>query len=319
MKAEKEFIFGEVKPTENCHASTVLPLPGGDILAAWFGGTREGCDDVDIWVARRSGGVWHPAARVSAARDMPHWNPVLFLRRDGAVRLFFKVGKKVRYWRTWFCDSADGGRTFGEPMELVPGDTGNGRGPVKNKCLRLSDDRVLAPASSETGGMWKCFIDTSFDDGDTWTRGRDVPAREPHSKTIPMIQPTLWESEPGRVHMLTRTAAGRIYRSDSEDFGASWCMAYPTAIPNNNSGIDLARAADGALYLACNPVAENWGPRTPLVLLQSADNGVSWSVGTVLEDEEGEYSYPAVVERDGTLHITYTWRRERVAYRSVML
>ncbi len=319
FNVKKEMIFDEKKPTLNCHASTVLPLPDGEILAAWFGGTQESDNDVDIWLSIRSTGKWCEPQRITADENMPHWNPVLFLRLDGTVCLFFKVGKKVRFWHTWFSTSKDNGRTWSKPEELVKGDTGNGRGPVKNKNLRLSDGRILAPASSETGGRWLSFIDMSFDDGITWQKQPDVPTRKPHRKYVPMIQPTLWESAPGKVHMLTRTNVGLIYRSDSEDYGATWCRAYSTNLFNNNSGIDLAKTDNGDLFLVSNPVAENWGKRTPLTLMKSADNGETWEEVLVLEKDEGEYSYPAIVCKDNILYITYTWKREKIAYWEIEL
>ena len=34
-----------------------------------------------------------------------------------------------------------------------------------------------------------------------------------------------------------------------------------------------------------------------------------------LEDAPGEYSYPALIQaRDGRVHVTYTWRRERIKH-----
>jgi len=71
--------------------------------------------------------------------------------------------------------------------------------------------------------------------------------------------------------------------------------------------------------LACNPVTGNWGKRTPLVLLVSADNGETWRQEAVLEDEDGEFSYPAIIPAlDGTgLHVVHTWNRKAIVYRAV--
>ncbi len=329
MKYLKEFVC-EKLPTENCHASTVLPLDDGSVVAAWFGGTKEGKNDVDIWFARRDENGWSKPSRLTHADKIPHWNPVLFLNSKGEVCIFFKVGKHIPSWRTYFAVSPDGGKSFGTPRELVENDRSGGRGPVKNKCIRLASGRVLAPASSENRG-WNCFIDISDDDGKTWRKTAKVPTEKTSpilnslngncTNLIPMIQPTLWESEPDKVHMITRTAVGKAYRSDSTDGGETWCTAYPTVLPNNNSGLDLVKASDGKLYLVSNPVSENWGERSPLTLQCSADNGVSWETVLTLENEkiDSEFSYPAIECRNGNLYITYTYERENVAFVKVPL
>ena len=71
MEILKEFIF-ENKPTDSCHASTVLPLDDGRVVAAWFAGTKESADDVDILTSVRSEGRWREPVRVTTARKFPH-------------------------------------------------------------------------------------------------------------------------------------------------------------------------------------------------------------------------------------------------------
>jgi predicted neuraminidase len=55
--------------------------------------------------------------------------------------------------------------------------------------------------------------------------------------------------------------------------------------------------------------------RHPINLAFSRDGGETWSPPLTLEDLEGELSYPAIIEAaDGRLHMTYTWRRERLRH-----
>lgn len=131
-----------------------------------------------------------------------------------------------------------------------------------------------------------------------------------------VIQPTLWESEPGIVHMLVRSSNARIYRSDSKDYGKSWCPLYPTDMPNNNSGIDLIKLPDGVLVLAYNPVGGDAGSRSLLNLAVSFDNGKTWPKTIALENDNppAEYSYPAIIAHGDRVAVTYTWNRQRIVF-----
>ena len=325
-----EHIFGDDRPFPSCHASTLVETPGGEFLAAWFGGTAEKESDVGIWLSQRSAaGRWSQPIQVAKVRPLTgsgqpepvegrqsaHWNPVLFLAPDGAVHLFFKVGDSIPIWETWTIVSVDGGRSWSAPRELVPGNRG-GRGPVKNKPIVLSDGSWLAPASIEAGPdgdhAWDVFVDRSTDGGRTWQRGEFIPLDHAKFEGGGVIQPTLWESAPGRVHMLTRSTAYAICRSDSNDFGRTWCPVYKTALPNNSSGIDLTRLADGTLVLAFTPVPHKI--RTPLSLAISRDNGATWTDRLDIETQPGQYAYPAVIPSGRGVAITYTWRREHIAF-----
>lgn len=304
----KPGLFGE------SHASTLVRLMDGSYLAAWFAGTKEGADDVSIYGAiRNMAGNWSQPQRWARTADAPHWNPVLFSPKNSAVLLFFKVGISCDQWRTWVTRSLDGGVSWEKPSELVPGNTG-GRGPVKNKPIILSDGSWLAPNSLEDGDQWRVLTDRSIDGGLTWCASPEVPMDRNRITGQGVIQPTLWESSPGNVHMLTRSSSGFICRSDSNDYGSAWRELNPTSLPNNNSGIDLVRSTSGDLLLAYNKVSKNWGPRTPLNLAISVDNGETWQDMHELETAQGEYSYPAVIATPGGFAGTYTWKRESIVF-----
>jgi predicted neuraminidase len=84
-----------------------------------------------------------------------------------------------------------------------------------------------------------------------------------------------------------------------------------TSLPNPSAGIDALRLADGRFLLAYNPTATG---REKLSIAVSAD-GENWPPAVVLEDSPGEYSYPALIQtRDGLVHVTYTWKRQRIKH-----
>lgn len=305
-----DFVFEDDRPFAQCHASTVVQASDGSLLCAWFGGTEEKDPDVAIWMSRFADGAWSPPEKAAKVGETAHWNPVLFRDPKRGVYLFFKVGVDVPHWQTYWMRSEDDGATWTDPVELVPDDVG-GRGPVKNPPIILSDGAWLAPASTETRG-WKPFADRSEDGGATWKRSADWEIDRKEIRGIGGIQPTFWESEPGNVHALMRTAGGCIARTDSSDGGLTWRPVYKTDMPNNNSGIDTVQLEDGRVLLVYNPVGRNWGKRTPLTLAVSSDNGETWTNIAHLETEEGEFSYPTITRTSGGVAVSYTWKRERV-------
>ncbi len=316
---KKEFIFDKCHDFDECHASTLVELSKGDYMAAWFGGTKEGKSDVAIWGARRINGQWENPVRLAKVSDAPHWNPVLF-KYDGIIYLYFKIGRSIKFWHTRVMHSCDNGVTWSSPVVLVPGNRG-GRGPVKNKPVILSNGTWAAPASVENK-WYNAFVDLSYDHGKTWVKAKEpklnkkifaadvVPDGLPDVHGV--IQPALWESSPGSVHMLLRSSCGRICRSDSNDYGVSWNEVYRTGMPNNNSGLDVAKLSDSSLVMLCNPVAQNWGKRTPISLFTSDMEGVCWTHCTDFETDDGEYSYPAVIPVGSGWAATYTWNRKKI-------
>lgn len=318
----REFILAEnlVKGKGQIHASTLEAVDDGTVVCAAFMGRKEGSKDVNIILSRRGPEGWSKPDVVTN-KGKAHWNPVLFEVRPDDLLLMYKVGKSPINWVTMVRESTDKGLTWSAERPLVASDKRLGRGPVKNKPIRLKSGRILAPASMERT-RWSAFVDITDDEGHSWIQSNIIQANNippAHEFGRGVIQPSLWQDDiQDGVHMLLRSTEGAIYKSDSLYEGKTWCPAYPIAVPNNNSGLDVVRSTqNGILYLVCNPITEAaiGLNRTPLSLLFSRDNGKTWSKMVDLETGKGEFSYPAIIEQNGEIYISYTWKRRNIAFR----
>lgn len=312
--AETGNLFEKKEHFPSSHASTIVKMNDGRLMSAYFAGKGEGYDDVRIWFNIYENGVWSTPTRVPSEDTVAHWNPVLINYGD-YIRLYYKVGEEIPYWVTKYTDTYDGGQTWTEAQELVPGDTSGGRGPVRNKTIVLNDGTIIAGSSTEQG-QWRAFFDLSTDGGKTWTKTDYIVAKGVNGKEIGMIQPTIWQDKNGDVHAMFRTDAGWIYRSDSTDNGRTWCEAYSTGLMNNFSGIDCVMTDDGLLWLVHTPCGMR--VRNQLILSVSRDNGETWEDVMTLEKNMlnvyAEYSYPAIIADGNKLYITYTYNRKIIKY-----
>jgi predicted neuraminidase len=302
---KSEFIF-ETAPFPSCHASTIVETKSG-LMAAWFGGTKEGHPDVGIWLSRQQGGQW--AAPVEVAHGVepdgkrfPCYNPVLFQPPGGPLMLFYKVGGHPKGWWGYRKTSTDGGGTWSQAERLADPLIG----PVKNKPMVLADGAILSGSSTEHDG-WRVHFERSTDGGRSWQFIGPVN----DGKQIGAIQPSILVHAGGRLQAVGRTRQGRIFEIWSADGGKTWGEMTLTALPNPNSGIDALTLRDGRHLLVYNHTSKG---RSPLNVALSRD-GKQWQPALVLESEPGEFSYPAVIQTsDGLVHITYTWKRQRIKH-----
>ncbi|MCA9265446.1 MAG: exo-alpha-sialidase [Planctomycetales bacterium] len=301
-----EFIY-ETAPFPSCHASTLEETPAG-IVAAWFGGTHERHEDVGIWVSRRTNAGWSTPVEVangvqSAELRYPCWNPVLHRAGDGPLTLYYKVGPNPREWWGMAMHSTDNGVTWSPPTRLPEGILG----PIKNKPIVLPSGRLLSGSSTEHDG-WRVHLEMSDNQGKTWTK---TPAIN-DGQGPGAIQPTLLQTDQDSILMLCRCRrGGRILSAESKDNGNTWTALTAASLPNPNSGIDAVTLADRRHVLIYNHTEDG---RSPLNVAVST-NGVDWQAAAVLEEEPGEFSYPAVIQtNDGLVHVTYTWHRKRIKY-----
>ena len=341
---KNEFLYEKTSFPE-CHAATIAETNSGDLVTAFFGGTKEANPDVCIWVCRKeknsdnwtvpekvADGVFSPTLRKAC------WNPVLYQIPDNDLLLFYKIGSKVADWKGYMKRSKDGGKTWSTAEQLPDGFLG----PIKNKP-ELIDGRLICPSSTEKDG-WKVHFEITEDFGKTWrmigpvattsvvtTNQADNNAKiDPEGEdntavnTILAIQPSILKYKDGRLQILCRSRNGSIATSWSKDKGETWTPLTLTSLPNNNSGIDAVTLQDGRQVLIYNAVriskGEKKAPRTPLNLAVSTD-GIHWDKKIILEDSPiSQYSYPSVIQgKDGRIHVVYTWRRQRIKYDEVKL
>jgi predicted neuraminidase len=90
-----------------------------------------------------------------------------------------------------------------------------------------------------------------------------------------------------------------------------------TSLPNPNAGTDAVTLKDGRQMLVYNhTIRGNDFPSDRNMLnIAISEDGKSWEPVMTLERQEGEYSYPAVIQaHDGLVHITYTYRRQSIKH-----
>ncbi|GAB4320431.1 MAG: exo-alpha-sialidase [Promethearchaeota archaeon] len=305
------------------HGSTICEGADGELVAAWYGGSREKGLDVAVWMSRLPAGAtsWtEPVVVEKESARTSEGNPVLFWD-DRSDRLWL-------FWVTMYvlplfgggwstakvkCKASDDlGATWTEPRFL--------RDKIgwmtRHKPVRLSSGDMLLPVYSEFVG-YKSFVLRC--EGAEFAKGPLESRWTKHGRiTGGVLQPTLAEIEPGRVLALMRTSrsgrfGGSLAAAESRDHGSTWSKARRTPLPNPNSGADVVKLSNGHLALAFNNSADR---RTPLSVAISEDGGATWPHVRDLEDDPGlSFSYPAIVQAsDGTLHVTYTNARANIKH-----
>lgn len=308
-----EFIY-EQAPFPSCHSATIAETPRG-LVAAWFGGTREGHPDVCIWLSKNINGKWTAPVKVAdgVQNDTLRYacyNPVLYQVPNGELILFYKIGPRVAAWKGWMKRSGDGGSTWSSAEALPEGYLG----PVKNKPVVLTNGTLFCASSTEGSG-WRVHFETTNDLGKTWNKIGPIN----DGKMAAAIQPSVLFHKNGDLQILCRSKNRAILESWSRDNGQTWSTMTKTQLPNNNSGTDAVTLKDGRQLLVYNhvlpPDTLAKGPRTPLNVSISQD-GIEWFASLILEDSPiSQYSYPSVIQsKDGMVHIVYTWRREKIKY-----
>ena len=316
-----ELIYSlEGRPSPECHASTLVETSSG-IVAAWFGGSHEKNKDVGIWISHLYKDGWGTPEEVAdgiqdESLRYPCWNPVLFQPDKGPLLLFYKVGPDPRQWWGVVKTSADQGYSWSDSRKLGTSRLGHLIGPVKNKPIQLNDGSILCPSSTERiedgETFWQVHFELSRDQGLSW----EVIGPINDGIEFDAIQPSILSYENGNMQILCRTIQNVISESWSSDGGTSWSPMKASGLPNPSAGIDAITLNDGRQLLVYNhSVRGRNSPGRGLLNVAVSSDGKFWKPVLSLENQKGEFSYPAVIQTaDGLVHITYTYNRKSIKH-----
>lgn len=303
----------EYAPTRHCHAPAISVTPGGELLACWAGGRFDGASDSGIWSARLIEGEagWQAPVELTGfipvgRTNEPVWNPVLHTNSSsGELILFLKIGQSPQTWQNRALTSKD---ALNWTSSFWPGHL---LGPTKNPPLQLENGDWIFPSSRESrAGRQICF--ERFDAGLESFEVIEVEA----SSNMKAIQPLLFKHKDGRIQALCRTQNQYIYQTWSNDSGKTWSRLQVTALPNPNSAISGTTLQDGRQLLIYNDTMIGRSKLTVAV----SDDGINWHPIHVLEDQPGEFSYPAVVHAPaGNIHIVYTAQRRTIRHAELVI
>ena len=335
---------------EHVHGSSIVELPGGDLLAAWFQGSGERtADDVRIMGARFKNGAWSAPFLLADTPHIPDCNPVLFLNH--AQELFL----------VWIAVQANGWQHSVLRVRTTTDYQGNGA-----PRWTWQDNILLKP-----GNDFATQIETQFKAlpplGHGWAeyapsydRMIIEAARDPGKRSfgwMTRIKPLLLNDR--RIVLpLYSDGFNLSLMAISDDDGKTWKPGSPLvgrgpiqpALVKKKDGVLVAYLRDSGDYPNRVHYSESpdggqtWTPsvkteipntasvevlalqnglwvfvgndvngsRTRLSLYVSDDEGKTWKWKHLLENQEkGSYSYPALIQSaDGHIHITYSYHPE---------
>lgn len=319
------------------HAPTMLELPDGTLLLAWFAGSFEGGTDINIVCSRLRKGAeqWEKPVLVSNDPERSDQNPSLFYGPDDAAWLMYtsQLGRmpgidNMQFTSQVRCQkSIDRGKSWSHYETVFPEEgtfarqpiqiLSNGRWIFGNWICRQSADGLAGDPSA---------FQLSDNQGESWRRV-DVPNSEGR------VHPNVVELENGHLIAFMRSRlADFIYKTESFDYGDSWTEPMATVLPNNNSSISAIKLESGRIAIAYNPSSapesvkngSAWpGMRCPVAVALSEDGGKTWPLirnfelgeGFIGEENKGnnrQYEYPYLMQsKDGMLHLSYAYQTRR--------
>ena len=306
---------------DSVHAATLANLPGGDVGVWWYGGSREGAKDVQIWFARydHRSGEFSPVRSVMSRHQLSTQlgryikklgNPAAVLDSNGRLWLFF-VSVSVGGWAgssVNFIVSDDGGETWSPARRLATSPFFNVSTLVRTPPVLLESGALAVPIYHGFIGRFAEILivepDGTVRNKHRLTWGRDA------------IQPSLAPVSRDRGAVFMRYAGDpplRMLYSATGDSGRNFSRPRKLDLPNADNSVAAGALPDGSgIWIVYNSSETG----REVLSIAVADNDVSEAVRAFdLVSGEGEFSYPAIVtDAQGQHHVAWTHQRRNIKH-----
>ncbi len=309
------------------HASTLLAMPAGHPAALtvfWFSGDRESGPNVQIAASQylRATRQWTPARFVVNRFVMGEQlgfglrrlgNPVAWMDGHGRVNLFV-VATGGGGWaasRVLHLRQSSAGQGLDQlafaPVRVLPLSwLWNTSFLVRNAPMTLADGGMVLPVHFELGIKYPMALRFDREGG---FQGMVRMSRRPY-----LLQPALVQQSEHAWLALMRDERpqGKVGVARTLDGGRHWSDVPDLTLDNPDAAVAGLGLAPGQMLLAYN---SSIASRGTLDLSRSSD-GRNWQRIQTLEHgaPDDEFSYPALLWLDGSLWVTYTVDRHRIAW-----
>ncbi len=298
---------------QHVHGSTIVELPNGDLLAAWFQGSGERwADDVVIMGARRKAGAgaWSRPFLMADTPGFPDINPILFL--DARQRLWLMWYAVIaNQWDTSLLKyrlsedyATQGGApqwTWQDVLHVKPGDSAE-RGIQPNDRFVQSVARQIEEYGTYLGqdlygaqpvkalaavSLWKAWgaqVLSKARGEDMLRKGRlEAPAGPSQEKDLgyPYFRRMGWQTKNKAVLVEGRRILVPLYSDGfsfslmalTDDGGQTWQFSDPL-VGAGNIQPSIATKADGTLVAY---MRDNGPAPKRLHVSSSRNRGITWS------------------------------------------
>jgi hypothetical protein len=303
------------------HVASLAETSDGILHCVWYGGTAECHPDVKIYLAHKEQRArWTAPCAIMTREQAEHdlgrpvqalGNALLIANPDGTLRLLFVTIAMGKWSGSQLntCLSKDGGLTWSRAERLTLSPFFNLSELVRNRPMPLLRGGWCVPIYQEFLGKFPELL---------WLEEHHYGLSYRKSRMAggcTTFQPSVVPLDRATAVAVLRDYSDdrKVFRSLSEDGGATWSRPVPTSLPNPDAGVSGLLLSLSRILIAFNNSPLD---RHELSLSVTGNGGLSWARPFAFEhEEEATFSYPFLMRTtDDSIGLAYTRKGREIRF-----